>query len=129
MAICSDTASNAERADAYQFWSLNPPASGPYAAFNTKDPILVKGGYLLRSLDTSGGTLSLVGDLNSTASFEIIAPAAAAKKVTFNGDNLSLTKTKYGTQLATKNALLPAVTLPDLQSITWVIPGALVNRL
>jgi hypothetical protein len=109
-----------ERSEAYQFWSLHLPGTGPYASFNTKDTVLIKGGYLIRSAQTSDGTLSLVGDLNATASFEVIAPAAATKRVTFNGDNLSLKKTGYGTLLATKRAQLPAVTVPDLQHITWV---------
>lgn len=114
-----------DRANAYEFWSLSPPGQGALAAYNTKNPILVKGGYLIRSLSTSSGTLSLVGDLNSTASFEIIAPAADSKKVTFNGQSLSLKKTSYGTLLATKSAQLPSVSVPDLKSLTWKTSNSL----
>jgi opacity protein-like surface antigen len=110
-----------DRATAYQFWVLHMPGSGAYGAFSATNPIIVKGGYLLRSASTSGGTLALKGDLNGTTSFEIIAPATSAKKVTFNGDNLALTKTKYGTLTATKDARLPTVTLPHLTAgSTWV---------
>jgi hypothetical protein len=111
----------ADRVNAYEFWSLNLPDSqaGKFAAFNTRDTVLVKGGYLIRSVDLKSGTLSISGDLNSTTSFEIIAPPAATK-VSFNGQNLSVKKTKYGTLLATKNSIIPAATLPNLKSITWV---------
>jgi hypothetical protein len=51
----------------------------------------------------------------------VFAPASASK-VTFNGQNLSVKKSAYGTLLASKAVSLPAVTLPELQSITWVCP-------
>ncbi|KAJ7162583.1 glycoside hydrolase family 35 protein [Mycena crocata] len=110
-----------DRANAYQFWVLHPPSTGAFAQFSTKNPIIVKGGYLVRSVSTSAGTLSLTGDLNSTTpvSFEIIAPAAF-QSATFNGAKLVLTKTRYGTLTAQKTATLPAVKLPNLAALTWV---------
>jgi hypothetical protein len=81
--------------------------------------VLVKGGYLMRSVSMSGSTLALVGDLNATVSLEIVAPPGM-QKVTFNGQNLSVKKSTYNTLLVTKSVSLPAVTLPELNSITWV---------
>ncbi|KAJ6510194.1 glycoside hydrolase family 35 protein [Mycena vitilis] len=109
-----------DRANAYEFWVLHPPSTGAFAQFSTQNPILVKGGYLLRSVSTSGSTLALTGDLNSTApvSFEIIAPATFQSAM-FNGAKLSLTKTRYGTLTAQKTATLPAVTLPNLSALKW----------
>ncbi|KAK7061407.1 beta-galactosidase [Favolaschia claudopus] len=109
-----------DRANAYQFWVLHPPSSGVFAQFNTQNPIIVKGGYLLRSVSTIGGTLALKGDLNSTApvSFEIIAPAAF-KSATFNGVALTVTKTRYGTLTARKTATFPAVNIPNLAALKW----------
>lgn len=100
---------------------LHPPSSGAFAQFNTQNPILVKGGYLLRSVSTSAGTLAFTGDLNSTApvSFEIIAPATF-QTATFNGVKLPLSKTNYGTLTAQKTATLPAVTIPNLAALKWV---------
>jgi hypothetical protein len=49
----------------------------------------------------------------------VFAPATA-QKVTFNGQTLNVTKSAYGTLLASKTASLPAVTLPTLQNLTWV---------
>ncbi|KAF7330740.1 Beta-galactosidase [Mycena venus] len=109
-----------DRANAYDFWVLHPASTGAFAQFSTQNPILVKGGYLLRSVSTTGGTLAFTGDLNSTApvSFEIIAPAAF-QSATFNGVKLALTKTRYGTLTAQKTATLPAVTLPNLAALKW----------
>jgi hypothetical protein len=70
-------------------------------------------------VSTSGSTFAITGDLNNTASFEIIAPATATSQVTFNGASLSTQKTSYGTLTANKIAVLPNITLPDLQSLTW----------
>ncbi|KAJ7781617.1 glycoside hydrolase family 35 protein [Mycena metata] len=109
-----------DRANAYQFWVLHPPTTGAFAQFSTQNPILVKGGYLLRSVTTAGGVLALTGDLNTTTpvSFEIIAPAAF-QAATFNGAKLALGKTRYGTLTAQKTATLPAVTLPNLAALKW----------
>lgn len=115
-----ETHCQADRATAYQFWVLHPPTTGAFAHFSRANPVLVKGGYFLRSVDISGSTLALRGDLNSTSSFEIIAPAAQSKTVTFNGARLETKKTSYGTVIATKSVTLPAVTLPNLSAITWV---------
>lgn len=110
-----------DRPNAYQFWVLHPPASsGALPQYSTENPIIVKGGYLIRSVSINGANLALIGDLNSTANFEIIAPAAQSKAVTFNGGPLSLKKTSYGTLTATRAASLPAVTLPNLSALTWV---------
>ncbi|KAJ7499278.1 glycoside hydrolase family 35 protein [Mycena latifolia] len=109
-----------DRENAYQFWVLHPASSGPFAQFSTQNPIIVKGGYLLRSVSTTAGTLALSGDLNSTSPvpFEIIAPAAF-QAATFNGARLVVTKTRYGTLTTQKSATLPAVTLPNLGALKW----------
>lgn len=109
-----------DRANAYEYWVLYPPTSGDFAQYSVENPIIVKGGYLLRNVSISGSTLALVGDLNATTTFEIIAPSPSSSSVTFNGVKLSLNTTSYGTITASKTANLPSVSLPDLKSITWV---------
>ncbi|EJD54069.1 putative beta-galactosidase A, partial [Auricularia subglabra TFB-10046 SS5] len=108
-----------DRENAYQFWVLHPATSGKFARFSTANPILVKGGYLLRTADISGNTLALRGDLNETTTLEIIAPAAKSRTVTLNGEKLQLKKTAHGTLTATRSVRLPDVKLPDLSSLTW----------
>ncbi|KAJ7087201.1 glycoside hydrolase family 35 protein [Mycena belliarum] len=114
-----------DRATAYQFWVLHPPAAaaGPFAQFSTQSPVLVKGAYLLRAAAaTAHGALALRGDLNGTAptQIEIIAPAAFTRGgATFNGAPLALGRTRYGTLTAQRRAVLPAVALPDLAALPW----------
>ncbi|KAG6824082.1 hypothetical protein H0H93_002587, partial [Arthromyces matolae] len=107
------------RANAYQFWVLHPPTSGDFASYNTENPIIVKGGYLVRSVDVKGSTLAIQGDLNSTATFEIIAPSASSKSVTFNGETLKVSKTAQGTLTASRAVNLPNVVVPRLSSLAW----------
>jgi hypothetical protein len=116
-----------DRANAYEFWVMHPADNtlGAFANYTTANPIIVKGGYLLRSASVSGSTIALTGDLNSTASFEVIAPSASTK-VTFNGASLSTKKSAYGTLLtASRTPKLPAVTLPNLETLTWKVANSL----
>ncbi|KAG6901882.1 hypothetical protein C0995_007006 [Termitomyces sp. Mi166 len=109
-----------DRTNAYQFWVLHPPTSGNFASYSTENPIIVKGGYLVRSVDVKDSTLAIKGDLNGTATFEIIAPAASSEKsVTFNGEALKLSKTPQGTLTAKRSANLPEVRLPNLSLLVW----------
>jgi hypothetical protein len=65
--------------------------------------------------------VALTGDLNATStSFEILAPSAFSSKVTFNGQPLAVTKTKYGSLVGHITARFPTIQLPDLQSLKWV---------
>ena len=109
-----------DRDNAYDFWAMYPPSTGSFASYSTSNPILIKGGYFIRSVQISGSTLEITGDLNSTASFEILAPAASSKQVTFNGELLTLATTCYGALTSSKTASLPSIQLPDLESLTWV---------
>lgn len=85
----------------------------------------MKGGYLLRTVDfTNAGGLAITGDLNKTSTLEIIAPAAQSRGVSFNSANLVLSRTTYGTLLATKEVKIPEVTIPILGSLLWVSAGA-----
>jgi hypothetical protein len=118
--LCFTLIHHLDRANAYQFWVLHPPTQGAFAQFSTENPVIVKGGYLLRTVAMTGSTLAITGDLNNTASFEIIAPAASSRSVTFNGSPLSLGKTSYGTLTAKRAVSLPVVTIPNLSALTWV---------
>ncbi|KXN86326.1 putative beta-galactosidase A, partial [Leucoagaricus sp. SymC.cos] len=114
-----------DRATAYQFWVLHPPSQGRFASYNTKNPIIVKGGYLLRTASISGSNLAISGDLNSTATFEIIAPTASSRTVTFNGKKLDTKRTSYGTLIASRAPRLPDVKLPVLESLAWKVANSL----
>jgi hypothetical protein len=107
--------------NAYDFWTLYPPTSGSFALYGRANPVLVKGGYFLRNVTLAADTLALTGDLNATStSFEILTPSASSSKITFNGQPLSVTKTKYGSLVGIVAAQLPTIQLPNLQNLTWV---------
>ena len=87
---------------------------------SSSEPVIVKGGYLLRTAEISGGKLAISGDLNSTTVFEIVTPTSSLHTVTFNQEKLRTEKTKNGTLIASSTPHLPDVTLPQLESLTWV---------
>ncbi|KAH8830554.1 glycoside hydrolase family 35 protein [Flagelloscypha sp. PMI_526] len=107
-----------ERAIAYEFWVLHP-STAALGAYNTKDPVIIKGGYYLRSISVDKSGLTIKGDLNGTATFEIIAPKSALQSVKFNQHKLQVTATSYGTVTASLEANLPDVSLPDLAGGAW----------
>lgn len=82
----------------------------------------MKGGYLLRGASLEDGVLALVGDLNSTTTFEIVTPITSSGQASFNGEDLTLEKTSYGTLRTTTDRALrfQDVILPDLASLSWV---------
>jgi beta-galactosidase GanA len=78
----------------------------------------------MRTVNINGATVALTGDLNSTSTFEVIAPAAQTA-VSFNGAALTVSKTSYGTLTAQKSVSLPAVTLPNLSTSAWKTASSL----
>ncbi|KAL0580896.1 hypothetical protein V5O48_001089 [Marasmius crinis-equi] len=107
-----------DRENAYQFWV--PPSPGQFAhSAAPHEPVIIKGGYLLRSVTTSNGQLAIVGDLNTTASLEILGPRALTKSVTFNGKELALKGTDHGSLVGQVFAALPDVSIPDLDTLNW----------
>ncbi|PFH52549.1 glycoside hydrolase family 35 protein [Amanita thiersii Skay4041] len=108
-----------DRVNAYQTWVLHLPTTGPFSKFDNHNPVIIKGGYLLRSANTSGGNLAITGDLNSTTSFEIIAPAAVSKSISINGVKVLTKKTTHNTLVAEQSISLPTVALPHLATLKW----------
>lgn len=82
----------------------------------------MKGGYLVRSAIMDGDDLTLQGDLNETTSFEIIAPSVLSEKVLFNGRQLEVERTSYGSHRTTtsRQPILPEVSIKTLSFLTWV---------
>lgn len=106
-----------DRETAYQFWVLHITSEGN--VFSQDNPVIVKGGYLMRTATDFNGILALTGDFNSTTDFEIIAPAVYTE-VSLNGQALNSSQTEFGTLTATHEVSLPSVVLPDLSALTWV---------
>lgn len=110
-----------DRNTAYRFWVPDVPADKavPGPAFSTKESVIIKGTYLIRSIDINGSTLKIRGDINTTETIEIVA-GDNVKKVKFNGDDLKVDKSSYGTLLGKLVYNKPKVALPTLSKLTWV---------
>ncbi|KAF2089080.1 glycoside hydrolase family 35 protein [Saccharata proteae CBS 121410] len=115
-----------DRNSAYDYWVLETPQVAHAAPLGvtsntTSTPaIIAKAGYLLRNATVLGSTVALVGDLNTTASLEIIGGAPdKLSELTFNGDSIPFNQTNTGSVLATLSYTEPSVKLPELSTTEW----------
>ena len=109
------------RNEAFKYWTLqleSPPPIGNYTS-QTKETVIAKAGYLLRTATKSEKSLYLTGDLNTTSSLEILAGAKNVKNVHFNGEKLHLTRTSHGRLAATLEYSPPSLQIPDLAKLRW----------
>lgn len=96
------------------------PPTGVAGDYGTSD-IILKAGYLIRSAQTEGKTLNLVGDVNATTPIEVIggAPANLAT-LNFNGKPLDFAQDKAtGVVTAEVSFLKPDISLPALDTLSW----------
>ena len=94
---------------------------GPQYGSSVMNPeaVIVNGGYLVRSVAIDGSTLSVQADFNTSTSLEVIGAPKGVSKLTVNGESLSYHVTSSGTWLSHPAIDLPAVSVPDLSSLTW----------
>jgi hypothetical protein len=115
-----------DRSTAYKSWQpelTNDPHSP------LEHSVLVTGPYLVRSAVDKGKTLALTGDWSSETSLEVYAPSCYSK-LTFNGKELKVKKTKHGSLTSTLPA--PEVTIESitntLPTLEWKVSDALPER-
>ncbi|TEA09861.1 putative beta-galactosidase A [Colletotrichum sidae] len=102
------------RNEAYDFWV--PPTEGNYG---TSD-VIVKAGYLVRTVEVNGDTLSLSGDVNATTPIEVIGGAPASlKTLNFNGQSLDFKQNDRGVVTATVDFAIPEIRLPCISQLNW----------
>nr|POE72434.1 putative beta-galactosidase a [Quercus suber] len=114
-----------DRNAAYDYWVLSLPSdstTGNYTnpALEISAPI-IKAGYLLRTVEVRGSTISLTGDLNATAPLEIIGGAPRLlRKLLFNGESVPFHQDqRSGVVSATLTYKNATFSLPNLSSLTW----------
>ena len=107
--------------DAFNYWVLDLPAAAPYYNYTTAKPssIVVKGGYFLRTASMNGNALSLVGDINSTTTFEVVSGASCHTPLSFNGHLLSTSCNANGLVEATVKYVPPTLSLPNIRDLPW----------
>lgn len=87
---------------------------------------IVKAGYLLRTVEVSGRTLALTGDLNATTPIEVIGGAPdRLSRLTWNGNNLRFKQSRTGVVTATAAYTKPEITVPDLSTVGWKVIDSL----
>ncbi|KAH8649361.1 beta-galactosidase extracellular [Xylariales sp. PMI_506] len=109
------------RNDAFNYWVLELEAAAPLGNFSSpsKDTVVAKAGYLLRTATLQGTALHLTGDLNATADLEIVAGVPGSNNIYFNGAKVPGVKSANGRLSATLPYNPPAVSLPDLSKLDW----------
>ncbi|OJJ02116.1 hypothetical protein ASPVEDRAFT_52869 [Aspergillus versicolor CBS 583.65] len=103
-----------DRQSAYKFWA--PTLDNDPLAWENST-VLVHGPYLVRTAQITGNTIHVTGDWDEETDIEIWAP----KKVTdatFNGANLNVSKSKYGSLIGT----LPAAEV-TIESLAASLPS------
>lgn len=114
----------ADKASALATWAprLAPSTDpGHYTPSPDAAGVWIMGPYLVRSVSLNKGTLSLEGDLNSTANIDIWGPSSI-KKVTWNGNPVALSRnTLRGSLSGTVKYTLKsnAIKIPDISRSTW----------
>lgn len=86
----------------------------------SKELVIVKAGYLIRTAAIDGEELRLTGDVNATTEVEVIsAPSQNIERIVFNGERLDTVKSQHGKLSATIHYEPPALSLPDLPRLEW----------
>ena len=118
----------ADKPTALTFWNIRLPS--PHATIYDRAPdvpsVLVFGPYLVRNatLASGGLVLALHGDLNATTTLDVVAPSSV-KRVTWNGQNIPVTKSDIGTLRGTLRMTASAPKLPSLKTAKWLCTDSL----
>lgn len=109
------------RNDAFNYWVLQLEAPAPIGNYSsqTKETVVAKAGYLLRSATKSGTSLHLTGDLNATADLEIVAGLPGSSNIYFNGEKVPSVKSANGRLSGSLVYTAPELYLPDFTSQEW----------
>ncbi|KAJ2980248.1 hypothetical protein NUW58_g6995 [Xylaria curta] len=86
------------RNDAFKYWKLELESPAPIGNYTSasKESVIAKAGYLLRTATKSGTSLHLTGDLNATTDLEIVAGVPGSNNIYFNGKKVPGVKSANG---------------------------------
>ncbi|KAI9675968.1 MAG: hypothetical protein M1822_008354 [Bathelium mastoideum] len=111
-----------DRYSAYNYWVLDlPSTTGNFTTGNStsSQAVLLRAGYLMRTAEVNGSTLSLTGDLNATTPLEVITGAPKISTLSFNGQSIAFQQASTGIVTSNLSYSAPTFTIPDLSSLTW----------
>ncbi|KAI8950852.1 glycoside hydrolase family 35 protein [Xylaria longipes] len=115
------------RNDAFKYWKLELEAPAPIGNYTSasKDTVIAKAGYLLRTATKSGTSLHLTGDLNATADLEIVAGLPGSNSIYFNGRKVPDVNSVNGRLTGTLIYTRPELRLPNLAGLDWRVVDSL----
>lgn len=112
----------ADKHTVLSFWNIRLPSASHTQYDQAPDvpSVLIFGPYLVRNatLDSSGSTLVLNGDINATTTLDIVAPPTV-KAVTWNGQSVRVQMSRIGTLRGQVTFDLKKPELPDLKAARW----------
>lgn len=109
------------RNEAFSYWVLELEAASPIGNYTspTKDVVIAKAGYLLRTATRVGTSLHLTGDLNATSTLEIVAGHPGSNDIYFNGIKVQGVESANSRLSATLTYSPPEFQIPDLTALEW----------
>jgi hypothetical protein len=118
-----------DRAAAWQHWVLPIPAGNstntPFTRTESTSAI-VRGGYLMRTAVLQGQNLYLTGDINDTATVEVLGGAPNdLRSLYFNGKEVKYTRDSVGILKAVVELPPFSMSLPTLNKLQWKIVDSL----
>lgn len=116
-----------DRNTAYNYWTVSTLPENSYSIDATpSSDLIVKAGYLIRTASIADGKINLVGDINATTTIEIVGGAhEGITGLTFNGATVPTTLDRNGFLSGTVEFSVPAIKLPNLNSLSWKYIDAL----
>jgi hypothetical protein len=101
------------RTYAYDFWTTELAG---------QSPLIIRGGYLVRSASLTDGVLSIRADFNrnvNTVTIEIMGVPKSATSLVINNTPLEIEPTNDGNWLAQVDFPVPTVSIPNLATLPW----------
>ncbi|GMG24550.1 unnamed protein product [Aspergillus oryzae] len=109
------------RNDAYDYWVMEVPAAEPIGNYSSpsKDLIIVKAGYLVRSASIQDNHLVLSGDVNATTTVEVISTPQEVHGIVFNNQSLNTILSSRGKLQGSVPYHPPTISVPSLYDLEW----------
>jgi hypothetical protein len=99
-----------DRNSAYNYWV--PDLDG-------NSPLIVNGGYLVRSAAVKGKTLCLKADYNATTTIELIGVPSGVTSLQINDNSVQHSVNSEGNWVANPGYASPKLKLPTLSALDW----------
>lgn len=109
------------RNEAYNYWLLELEAPTPIGNYSSvgKESIIIKAGYLMRSVSRVADSLHFVGDFNGTTEVEVISGHNSGRcSIYLNGHEMHVASA-HGRLLGTVDFEAPEISLPNMSSLEW----------